>query len=256
VIPWLTKLIGAAWHLALHPFGGRKVQASPQDFHETAFVRVLDPSDRWLNPASFDDEDRAQNFRGRPEWDISVAMELHCRADRVVACLHGARREVTLNQPAYFRFTKPEVEGAGGELNDTDAMPPWPEDYNKAHHDIVKGHASVAERMAALFAADSGRVSEASEHDVLCEIAAILAQYDVHERFQRNAQYRFRRMFKDGGEERRRWIAVAQVHRVLLKDHEVLTDLRKMYQDKASRDDWATLMGELRIGDAERNNYR
>lgn len=256
MIQWLVKWLRAAWHRARYPTGGREVQPSQQDQQEAAFVRVLDPSDRWLNPASFNEDERAQNFRGRAEWDISVAMELRCRAERVVACLHGARRDVTLDRPAYFRFTKSEVEGAGGELRDTDAAPPWPEDYNKAHHDIVKEHARVANRMAALFAEDPDRVSEVAEHVVLCEIAALLAQPDVHEKFQKGATYRFRRMYEDGGSERERWIAVARGHRVLLSNPNVLADLRKMYQDKARRAEWTTLMDELEISDAVRANYR
>ena len=249
MIQWLIKLIGAAWHLALHWLRGRNGQGA-------TFVRVLNPSDRWLNPASFGDADRVQNFRGKPEWDISVAMEMHCRADRVVACLHGARREVTLDQPAYFRFTKSEVEGAGGALSDTDAVPPWPEDYNKAHHDIVKEHASVAKHMAKLFAKDRGRVSEANEHDVLCEIAELLASQDVHKKFLDNATYRFRRMYQDGGSERRRWIAVARAHRVLLNQSTVLADIRKMYQNKATRSEWTALMDDLEIIGTDRTNYQ
>lgn len=208
-------------------------------------MRVLDPSDRWLNPAS--EADRAQNFRGKGDWDISVAMEDRCRADRVVACLYGARREVALDRPAYFRFTRPEVEEVGGELKDSDAKPPWPTDYNHAHHDIVKARDEVADQMARFFSEDPGRVSEVSEHLVLCEIAVLLAQSDVHEKFLKGATYRFRRMYEDGGDERQRWIRVAREHRVLLNNPTVLADLRKMYQNKATRDQWTALMDDLGI---------
>jgi hypothetical protein len=230
------------------------VQPSQQDRQESGFVRVLDPSDRWLNPAS--DADRAHNFRGKEEWDISVAMEARCRADRVVACLYGARREVALDRPAYFRFTEPEVEGVGGELKDTDAKPPWPKDYNDAHHDIVKERDKVADQMARFFSEDPGRVSEVSEHLVLCEIASLLAESDAHEKFQKGASYRFRRMYEDGGDERQRWIGVAREHRVLLNNTTVLADLRKMFQNKARRDEWTALMDDLEISDADRANYR
>jgi hypothetical protein len=218
------------------------------------FVRVLDPSDPWLNERTLDE--RVANFRGKPEWDISVAMETRCAPLTVLAALYGARREVGLVDPAYYLFTEREVLDVGGQLKDTPADPPWPGDYNHAHHDVVASHMAVATHMAELYALDNERVRWPDELEVLRHIADLLARQDVHQKYEKGATYRFRRMFEDGGNERRLWIEVAKSHHFLLDQPTVSKELRKMHQNKEKRAEWAALMDGVGIPEAERVKYR
>lgn len=221
----------------------------------SSFVRVLDPSDPWLDHGATAEE-RADNFRGRRDWDISVAMESRCPPLTVVAVLHGARREVGLSHPAHYRFATDEVESVGGALCDTPAEPPWPDDYNHAHHDIVGQQQAVSERMAALFSEDGDRVRRHPELKVLLRIAELLFREDVHKKFKKHAAYRFTRLFDDGGEERELWISVAEQYPALLELPLVLKELRRMYHDTTRREEWREIMARVEVSEEDRGRYK
>ncbi|MEZ4320844.1 MAG: hypothetical protein R3F61_25430 [Myxococcota bacterium] len=220
------------------------------------FVRVLEPADHWTNKAKYTDEQREKNFRGRVDWDISVALEARCSPPRVLAALFGGRKEVALDPPAYYRFHRSEVEAVGGVLKDTPAKPPWPEDYSHAHHDVVKAHAEVAEHMASLYNEEPERVQLEEETTVLLIIAELLGRPDVQKKFKTNATYRFRRMFEDGGAERERWKLVAKEHRFLMEQATVNKAIKQLYQDPGTRPEWTTLMDDLEVVGADRSLFQ
>jgi hypothetical protein len=217
------------------------------------FVRVLAPADPWLQESKGDMRSRAQHFKGKSPA-ISVAKEDRCNVLRVLAAFHGSRKEAVLGLQAFYRFDESEVLVANGELADTDAAPPWPSDYNHAHHDICKGQDSVADHMAALHDSDPGRVNVVDEADVLACIAALLGEPDVGKKFEKNARRRFRRMFE---EERGLWVQVASREKTLLADAEIQKAFRKMYQDKSvGRPAWAALLDELGVPTSDREMLR
>ncbi len=235
---------------------GGEVGSIPLPVASPAFIRVLDPSDRWLQPTNYTVQERQGNFRGDPKHDISVAMEAKCPATKVLAALHGARRDKVLDRPAFYRFSRAEIEHVGGDLADTPSKPPWPKDYCDAHHDVVEARDEVAEHMAALYQTDRDRVAEVEAEAVLLLIAELLSQDDVDERFRKGATYRFRSMFMDGGAERALWVRVARSHHFLLEQATVSAELRKMYQDKNGRLQWEALMTELGVEEAGRRNFK
>lgn len=223
----------------------------------SAFVRVLDPADPWVEGEKYTDEQRQSNFRGRADWNISVAMVARCPPRRVLAALYGQRRDPVLDLQAVFRFLREEVEAAGGVLHDTPSDPPWPQDYCHAHHDVVQAHDAVAAHMAELYSENQGRVVLEDELVILKLIAEMLGRADVHKKFKRGASYRFKRMFLDGGTERDLWTEVAKGHPYLLEQRAVSRELRKMYQDKNhGRSEWATLMDAVGLSASERERFR
>lgn len=247
VFRWMRKLVEAS-----EPTSG----ASPTSSPAPGFVRVLDPADPWLEHEKYSDEQRQANFRGRGDWDISVAMEARCPPPRVLAALYGQRREPVLDRPAFYRFHSKEVQYAGGDLADTPSDPPWPEDYCHAHHDVVKAHAEVAEHMAKLYNDDPERVQLEEETKILLIIAELLGRSDVQKKFKSNATYRFRRMFQDGGAERDRWKLVAKKHRFLMEQATVNKGIKQLYQNPATRPEWTTLMDDLDVAAADRKLFQ
>ncbi len=173
-----------------------------------------------------------------------------------MAVFHGARNEPVLHRPAYFRFTDVEVRDAGGELEDTPADPPWPADYNHAHHDILHGQQSVAIAMAGLHAEDPNRLVRGEELQILREMAKLLALDHVDEKFKKYAARRFRRLFSDGGAERALWLEVAKAAPCLVDDNETAKRIRKLYQSKETREEWVSLMGALEIPSEQRLRFR
>ncbi len=218
------------------------------------FVRVLFPSDPWTASSTAPHAERFKGFLGR-YGNISVAMESRCDALTVLAVYHGARREVGLEGPAYYRFFDREVHNVGGALEDTPAIPPWPDEYNHAHHDIVSGQKEVADYMAQVYECDKGRVQWEEELQVLKEIAALLTREDVDKKFKKGAEYRFRRMFRDKGHERELWKNVAKIHSVLLEDQATKKELCKLYNDKSTRREWKVLLDEIGIPEDDRDKY-
>ena len=131
------------------------------------FVRVVDPIDPWLDESRRSEQE--EQFIGKYA-DISVAMTSRCCESIVLASLHGARDDVGYLDPGVFRFLDSEVELAGGLLNDTDANPHWPPEYNHAHNDIVREHHSVARAMINYYEHESGRLVRYQEVDVFVEV--------------------------------------------------------------------------------------
>lgn len=233
-----------------------RVRDSEEEQPSETFVRVLDPSDPWVFADRFNRAQRQENFRGRLDWDISVAMACRCPPVRVLASFHGARRDAVLDSPAYYVFDGKEVSRLGGRLDDTDAVPPWPEDYNHAHHDVCDACHAVSRHMADRYEKEPNRVTAKDEEEVLVVIAGLLREPNVPQRFKKHASYRFRRMFEDGGDRRSLWGRVANKEKVLLEDPSVRTSIRRMYQDLSSRGDWTVLMDEVGLPVEERGQFR
>jgi hypothetical protein len=252
---WLWKKITAILENLFFPLRGLTVTAAKSNVLEgNPFVRVLSPSDPWTAASSAHQSERADGFRGGYE-KISVAMESRCDPLTVLAAYHGARREVGLDGPAYYRFFDSEVFEVGGDLENTPATPPWPDDYNDAHHDIVSGQKEVADYMARAYESSKERVQWAKELEVLERIAELLAREDVDKKFRKGARYRFRRMFQDKGRERELWKNVAKTHKILLDHPETIKDLRKLYNDRDTRPKWKALLDEIGIPEGERQKY-
>jgi hypothetical protein len=204
------------------------------------FVRVVDPIDPWLDESRRSEQE--EQFIGKYA-DISVAMTSRCCESIVLASLHGARDDVGYLDPGVFRFLDSEVELAGGLLNDTDANPPWPPEYNHAHHDIVREHHSVARAMINYYEHESGRLVRYQEVDVFVEIAHLLQREDVIKRFRRNARKRLRRLFLDGGGFRELWLQVARNVPAILDDEDIQKEFRRLWNN--DRVEWMRIAGVL-----------
>lgn len=197
------------------------------------FVRVLNPVDPWLDPAR--QNERQLQFLGTTE-SISVAMRARCAETLVLASYHGARQDIGPLKPSLFAFGSSEVQDVGGWMDDTDADPPWPTEYNHAHHDIVSGQQQVASAMSRLSQSDPARVLQYSEKQVLVEIARLMLRDDANKRFKKNSAYRFRRLFEDGGVWRDLWIEVAKIVPDILNDENLAKKLRSLWN--ADRREW------------------
>jgi hypothetical protein len=204
------------------------------------FVRVIHPIDPWREFHS--EIECIQDFQGKGEC-ISVAMIERCNQLAILAAFHGARREVGLSEPAVFHFMRSEIIEDGAELKDTDANPPWPPEYNHAHHDIAGAKADVAASMVRRFQADTGRISVVHETLVAVAIAQLLHREDVHSRFQKNDTWRMRRLFQDGGHFRQVWIQVAKQVPAVLADEVIKTEFRRLWNQ--NRAEWDRLSLEL-----------
>lgn len=246
--------IQRAYRFVVSFLTGGRAEAPTQ---QKPFVRVLDPSDPWLGKDATKKRERTAVFRGKQHHHISVAMECRCEPARVVAVLHGARRDVVLGQTAFFRFTDDEVTQVGGTLEDTEAIPPWPDDYNHAHHDITQNQDRVAAHMVGLHELNQIRVCEVDELDILVRIAKLLTTPNVHPKFQKAARYRFGRMFKDGGRERDLWEKVAARELGILEINSTEKALKRLFQDKGQgRKEWTALFDRLGVPMAKRNRFR
>jgi hypothetical protein len=198
------------------------------------FVRVLNPVDPWLDPAR--QVERQLQFRGKPESSISVTMRSRCAEILVLASYHGPRKDIGLLNPSLFAFGSSEVRDLGGKMDDTDADPPWPTEYNHAHHDIVSRQQEVASAMSRLSQSDPTRVLQYSEIQVLVEIARLMLRGDVNKRFKKYSAYRFRRLFEDGGVWRSSWLEVAKIVPDILYDENLMKKFRSMWN--ADRSEW------------------
>jgi len=204
------------------------------------FVRVLDPVDPWLDPAR--QSDREKQFIGKTE-SISVAMRSRCADMLVLASFHGPRKSIGPLRPSLFAFASMEVKDVGGKMEDTDAQPPWPPEYNHAHHDIVSGQQIVASAMSGISQSDPARVLQYSESSVLAEIARLMQRTDADKRFRKNAAHRFRRLFADGGEWRDTWIEVAKTVPEIMHDDNVIRELRTLWS--SDRAEWKRIASQL-----------
>jgi hypothetical protein len=205
-----------------------------------AFVRVVDPIDPWLEEGRH--LEQVEQFIGR-YLSISVAMTSRCCECSVLASFHGARNEVGELNPTVFRFSDFEVARAGGRLVDTDAIPPWPGEYNHAHHDITEGQRSVAIAMVGHYKLDRCRLVHFDETDILIEIAKLLQREDVDPRFNKYARKRLRRLFRDGGNFREIWLAVAMEVPAIIEDDNIKQQFRRIWSSE--RAEWIRISGKL-----------
>jgi hypothetical protein len=120
-----------------------------------------------------------------------------------------------------------EVEDNGGALERSNAEPPWPPEYNDAHHEISAGELSVARYMAAAFARDGSRMSVLRRDLLFVQICELLGRPDRHEQFVRNASWRLRKLFR---EDRELWESLAAQFTFLCQDPEVQKQLRREAQ--------------------------
>lgn len=197
---------------------------------ERPFCRMLEPGDPWLEHPG-DGQAQALNFRGQYDG-ISVCDNTVCEAVSALAAFYGARKSMGPLQPMYLRFTPAEAQAVGGRLRSTDAKPPWPPEYNDAHHDVVAGRDAVATEMARLYHDDAGRRVLVSREAMLDAIFALLGRDDVHERFRKSASWRARKLFK---EERELWNDLAERHPHLAADPTVQKELRKEEQARKAK---------------------
>lgn len=209
------------------------------------FVRVLNPVDPWLRSDAADE--RENQFMGGG-GNISVAMTSRCKDSIILASFHGARRKTGLIRPSLFCFYSQEVHGLGGNIEDTNADPPWPPEYNYAHHDITRAHRAVASAMSDLSQKDPSRVSQYSEISIFTEIALLLQRHDLPQedkKFRPKAAYRLRRLFLDGVELREIWIEVAKAVPKIAYDEQIMSEFRRMWIN--DRKQWNELSAKLPI---------
>lgn len=190
----------------------------------SSFCRVLHPADPWLGQAT--DEDRAAHFMGA-HGKTSVADRSACPSEVVMAAFYGSSRRLEPPQPVYMSFGRNEVEANGGVLQSSDADPPWPPEYNDAHHEITAGEPLVASYMAAAFARDGSRMSMLGRDVLFMQICELLGRPDRHEQFAKNSSWRLRRLFR---EERDLWESLAARFTFLRQDAEVQKQLRREAQ--------------------------
>lgn len=198
------------------------MQVTPEE--EREFCRMVEKPDSWTEPGSLDT--RADEFRGKYD-DISVAHTANCPPELVLASLIGSRRGVGPVIAYYYRFLESEAIAAGGKLKPTDAEPPWPPEYNEAHHDIHEGQSEVARHMAHLHDGDRARVVEVPQVVYLGILADLLVRSGVHERFTKNGWKRLRRLFED---EPGVWAALAATRPHMLADATIRSTIRTWYQ--------------------------
>lgn len=189
--------------------------------------RVLEPSDPWSGESSR--EERARYFQGQYDA-ISVTDQTGCPPLRALAVFHGCRSGPGPLEPAYAVFTESEVAQAGGVLSDTDADPPWPDDYNAAHRDITGDLPRVAEYFAELLPTERGRQVFVTRFTLLDEMSKLLREEPSNARFTKPVKRRMRALFR---EERPLWDRLRAEHPHLADDQDIQKQLRK--EEQANR---------------------
>ncbi|HKY36518.1 MAG TPA: hypothetical protein VJN18_11300 [Polyangiaceae bacterium] len=121
-------------------------------------------------------------------------------------------------------FKRREIDENGGALEKSDAIPPWPPEYNEAHHEITRGEEPVARHMAKAFASDRARMTSVTRQDLFAEICRLFERPDAHRKLTDATGWRLRRLFKD---ERQFWEELAQRFPALRKDPTIEKELRK-----------------------------
>lgn len=207
------------------------------------FCRVVQRHDPWTWPQTLNE--RALEFMGNYD-DISVAHMDQCPPALVIAAFYGPRSELGPLTPYYYRFVDSEIIAAGGELASTDAEPPWPPEYNAAHHDVTKGHREVSVQMAEYHSMDNERLVALPRLRFLEGVVALLARPDAHEqgKFCRGGWKRLRRLIQ---EEPELWASLAQNGPHLLDDEQSRKNVRELFRKQ--RDAWervADLIPRLR----------
>ena len=187
---------------------------------EADFCRVLNPADAWTSDAS--EDERVANFSGGTR--TSVANQGTCCALTVVACFYGCRKGLEPSTASYMTFRRREVEENGGALEKSDAIPPWPPEYNDAHYEITSGEEPVARHMAKAFANDPTRMGSISRQELLAEVCRLFERPDAHQKLAEAAGWRLRRLFRD---ERAFWNELAERFPRLREDPTIKKELRK-----------------------------
>ncbi len=191
---------------------------------DSTFCRVLEPVDPWRVECS--EEVRAANFRGRA-GRTSVANQETCPPRVVMAAFYGSSRRLEPSKPACMAFRPSEVAANGGRLEKSDADPPWPPEYNDAHHEITQGEDSVALFMARAFAQDESRLIQVEREEHFAEVCALLSRPDAHKQLVQNSSWRLRKLFK---EERSLWDSLAARFPRIRDDQEIVRQLRREQQ--------------------------
>jgi hypothetical protein len=191
--------------------------------------RILEPSDPWSGECTR--AERAANFQGKYDA-ISVTDQTGCHPLRALAVFYGIRGGTGPLEPAYAVFTELEVHQAGGQLTDTDADPPWPDDYNAAHRDIIGDLPRVADYFAELLPTDSRRSVFVTRPDMLAEMCKILREQPANAKFTDRVKKRMRDLFRD---ERPLWDQLAAEHPYLSDDPVIQRELRKEEQANRSK---------------------
>jgi hypothetical protein len=228
---------------ALLILAGIRLSKMPLASNAVRFVRVLNPVDPWLKADAGDQ--RVSQFVGTSD-KISIAMTSRCKDSIVLASFHGARRKPGFIRPSLFCFYYHEVNQLGGLIDDTSADPPWPPEYNHAHHDITTSHQAVASAMSELSQKEPTRVVIHSDISIFTEIARLLQRPDLpsnDKEFRPKAAYRLRRLFRDGGEFRDMWIEIAKIVPEIAYDQEIMAEFRKMWA--SNRQGWSELSARL-----------
>lgn len=187
---------------------------------EESFCRVLQPADPWINDCP--EDERVANFSGGGSTSVA-AVEI-CSPLRVLASFYGMRRGHVPLKGRYIDFTRSEAERQGGVLRSSDADPPWPDDYNRAHHEIVAGAEAVARYVARLFGDNRRDCSIVERDELLEEICRLFSLTDVHQKFEENTRKRLRRLFE---QERELWDDLASRHPKLREDPQIKKALRR-----------------------------
>lgn len=156
------------------------------------FVRILEPSDPWFAEPPVESR-LAQEFRGKYD-SISVCDITRCPPDVALAAFYGNTTRPTPVRPALLRFTEAEVIDAGGRLSKTDAEPPWPPEYNDAHHDVDAGQGDVAAAMARHALAEPGRRAVADRLELVRRIVDLAVRRDAPMDFRKKAKKRLKRL--------------------------------------------------------------
>lgn len=158
------------------------------------FIRIL-PADPWLDPAT-DAETLTTEFRGKYA-SISVCQTSACTPVRALAAFYGHTSRPTPLSPSVLRFSRDEVETSGGTLTKTDAHPPWPSDYNDAHHDVGGDLDAVAAAMAARSRAEPARCEAVDRMQFMAEVVALAVLADAPDDFKVKVRRRLARIQRE-----------------------------------------------------------
>ena len=211
---------------------------------DAAFARIIDPVDPWLSASTV--AERAAAFRGGIHDVLSVTAQDRCQPALALGSFYCGASYQLPAFPIYFHFKRQEANAAGGELQDTPAQPPWPPEYNDAHHDLTGNQVSIAEGMVAIHALDATRAVEVDRLAVLQELAGLLVRDGLPSGHRKYGWKKIRGLFTLRVERVNFWVPVAQRHAHVLHDDTIKGKLRALYS--TSREEWqevADLIAEV-----------
>jgi hypothetical protein len=146
-----------------------------------------------------------------------------------MAVFFGCRKGLEPPRPVYMSFFHDEVTDNGGRLEKTDAIPPWPTEYNAAHHEIVEREDDVAAYMTRAYSLDETRLVSMDRETLLAEVCRLLERPDAHTRLIAAASWRFRKLFS---QERSLWDSLADRFPHLREDQQI----KKLLRDEQKRE--------------------